>query len=185
MAEMLVGPLAHRADDLANVAASTRGTFTVVEVVGLTQLDLRVDAGLTERGSLQLPLKPSTVSIAHDVEALRLGPDEWLVVAPLDSGSVVERLQRSLDGLHHSLVDVSANRAILDVGGERRHVVLEAGCGIDLHPRVWFEGRCVETLLARAPVILQARASSTRVFVRPSFANYLVDWLLHAVADEG
>jgi sarcosine oxidase subunit gamma len=39
---------------------------------------------------------------------------------------------------------------------------------------------CAQTLLARVPVILQERDLATRVFVRPSFAGYLVDWLLDA-----
>jgi sarcosine oxidase gamma subunit len=36
---------------------------------------------------------------------------------------------------------------------------------------------CAQTLLARIPVLLQERGDATRVFVRSSFAGYLVTWL--------
>ncbi len=90
----------------------------------------------------------------------------------------MERLGSSLAGVHHSVVDVSANRATLDLEGPNRRALLEAACGIDLHPRSWSTWSCAQTLLARVPVILQERPDATRVFVRPSFAGYLLDWLV-------
>jgi sarcosine oxidase subunit gamma len=58
--------------------------------------------------------------------------------------------------------------------------LLSKGCSLDLHPREWRAGMCAQTLLARVPVILQQRASEKRVFIRPSFAHYLIDWLTRA-----
>ncbi len=180
MADVLVSPLAHRAADLASVAASTRGAVTVEEVVALTQFDLRLRPADAGRLPLPVPLEPNTVFASGEVDALWLGLDEWLLVAP--SGGPFPVLETALEGVHHSLVDVSANRAVLDLGGDDRRSVLEAGCGIDLHPRAWREGRCAQTLLARVPVILQERAGATRIFVRPSFAGYLASWLIDAVS---
>jgi sarcosine oxidase subunit gamma len=73
-------------------------------------------------------------------------------------------------------VDVSANRAVFDVIGRDRGDLLAKGCGLDMHPRSWRAGLCAQTLLARVPVIVQERADATRVFVRPSFAGYLLAW---------
>ncbi len=39
---------------------------------------------------------------------------------------------------------------------------------------------CAQTMLARAQVILHERSDSTGILVRPSFADYLVDWLIDA-----
>ena len=41
---------------------------------------------------------------------------------------------------------------------------------------------CAQTLLARAPVLLQERDAATRVLVRASFASYVGDLLLAAGA---
>jgi sarcosine oxidase subunit gamma len=145
------------------------------------QVDLRV--GSTE--GLDLPLVPNTWTVWLDGwEWLWLGPDEWLAAsADGSSKAVIAELQRALDGRQASIVDVSAGRALIDLGGERRHELLSHGCGLDLHPRSWTAGMCAQTLLARVPVILQERGDSTRVFVRPSFAEWLRAWMVDRVAD--
>jgi sarcosine oxidase subunit gamma len=60
--------------------------------------------------------------------------------------------------------------------------VLAAGCALDLHPRAFGPGRCAQTLLARAAVILEQTSGEPayRIYVRPSFAGYLADWLRDA-----
>src|SRR5438309_1103652 len=127
------------------------------------QVDLRV--GSTE--GLDLPLVPNTWTTGSGGwEWLWLGPDEWLAA--------------SSDG---SSKAVSAERAVIDLAGEGRFELLSHGCGIDLHPRSWTAGMCAQTLLARVPVILQERGDGTRVFVRPSFAEWLRSWMGDRVAD--
>ncbi len=39
---------------------------------------------------------------------------------------------------------------------------------------------CAQTMLARTQVILHERPETTGILVRPSFADYLVDWLIDA-----
>ena len=160
--------LAGRARDLARVAR---------EVDAVAQVDVRVDSA---PASVGLPLEPNTWVANGDREALWLGPDEWLIVGPPGTDdSISKDLERALAGLPHSVVEVSAARAILEVEPAVRLDLLPQGCGIDLYPPSWREGMCAQTLLARVPVILQEREAGTRVFVRPSLANYLVDWLIH------
>jgi sarcosine oxidase subunit gamma len=162
------GALAGRTGDLARVAR---------EVEALAQIDVRVDSA---PASLELPLEPNTWIANGDREALWLGPDEWLIVGPPSTeDSISKDLERALAGLPHSVVEVSAARAILEVEPAVRLDLLPQGCSIDLHPRSWREGMCAQTLLARVPVILQERETGTRIFVRPSFANSLLDWFVH------
>lgn len=178
MAERAAGaaarsPLAGRAEDLAAVGAR--------EVAFLALVNLRVDAGLAARVPVALPSTPNTWSAGDGREAIWLGPDEWLVVGePGTAPAVVAELRAALDGLRHSVVDVSAGQAVVNLAGDARSDLLAQGCGLDLHPRSWRDGRCAQTLLANVPVILQERADATRVFVRPSFATYLVGWLRQA-----
>lgn len=127
------------------------------------QWSLRVDPSL----ATGLPLEPNTWIADGQREFLWLGPDEWLVM-----GAEPEALHG-----HHSIVDVSANRRVLELTGNDRVELLSKGCGLDLHPRSWREGNCAQTLLGHVPVVLQERRDATRVIVRPSFATWLIEWL--------
>ena len=61
--------------------------------------------------------------------------------------------------------------------------MLARGCALDLHPSVFPPGRCAQTLVARAQVILYRPDEHTfRLLVRPSFADYLRAWLRDAGA---
>jgi sarcosine oxidase, subunit gamma len=94
--------------------------------------------------------------------------------------AIAAELGGALDGEHHAVVDVSANRTVVELTGDGRVDLLAQGCGLDLHPRAWRPGSCAQTLLGRVPVLLQERDHATRVFVRASFAAHLADWF-HAV----
>ncbi len=166
--------LAHRAGDLAAISAA--GSVLVAEVPLLAQVGLRADPGSV--GALAVPLVPNTVRVEGDRTALWLGPDEWLITGPPGSASaIIEELHAGLGGTHHACIDLSANRAVLDLGGPEAIDVLERGCSLDLHLSLWTTGMCAQTNLARAQVILEQRSEATRISVRPSFADYLVDWL--------
>jgi sarcosine oxidase, subunit gamma len=155
----------------------------IERLAGLAQVDLRLDASLASRTGYPLPTEPNTAWEEADRGALWLGPDEWLLVGPAGHGpAIVARVEAALFGTHRSVVDVSASRVVLDLRGEHRRALLSKGCALDLHPRVWTSGRCAQTMLAKAPVILHERADATRVFVRSSFATYLGDWFRAAGA---
>ena len=178
MAELyLRSPLGHRAADLARL-----GT---VEVGHLAQIGVRCSA--EEAARLGFPLDPNTVTGDVERGVLWLGPDEWLVVGlPGTQEAVITELESALGGTHHAVVDVSANRAVIEMRGADRHALLASGCSIDLEAAGgWTPGRCAQTLFARAQVILQEMDGATRVFVRPSFANYVVDRLGAAASGEG
>jgi sarcosine oxidase, subunit gamma len=141
------------------------------------QIDLRLDPAHVDRLPFRLPREPNHVIESGDRSVLWLGPDEWLIVSDTPPPTAVSEIDASLAGVHHSAVDVSANRVALDLSVPSRLDLLSAGCGLDLHPRSWGPGRCAQTLVARVPVILWERGETTRVLVRPSFAPYLMDWL--------
>ena len=63
--------------------------------------------------------------------------------------------------------------------------MLAKGCALDLHPRAFVPGRCAQTLLARAQVILEQLDDEPayRLLVRGSFAGYVATWLLDAMEE--
>jgi sarcosine oxidase subunit gamma len=183
-------PLSHRTKELTAVAEGTLGAVKLTEAPLLTQIDVRLAPGARRAdGSVvdldgTMPETPNRSKRVGRRETLWLGPDEWLVVAPTSEGiELVAEMERTLEGVHHSVVDVSSNRAVLDVGGPRTLELLSKGCSLDLHPSRWANGACAQTSLARTHVILQRRDAEMRVFVRASFADYLVDWLLDAARE--
>ncbi len=103
------------------------------------------------------------------------GPDEWLIVAEGEAPDLLPRLERAVAGHRASVNDLSSSRVIIEIGGSAARDLLAAGCGLDLHPRVFGPGQCAQTLLARVPVILDQldAAPQCRVFVRRSYARWL------------
>lgn len=186
-------PLAGAADRLAATTRSSGGAVRLAELPFLAQVNLRLDpkgAAADAVGlalGLSLPVEPNTVVRAGELTVLWLGPDEWLVVGPPDTQRDLEQRIRAAAGDEHvAVTDVSAQRTTLLVSGARARDLLAHGCALDLHPRAFGAGRCAQTMLARAQVVLVARdepGAGFWVLVRSSFAGYLTDWLLDAAAE--
>jgi len=165
-------PLAGRTGDLDRLGAT--------ELAFLSQLDVRVDPATAV--TLGFPTESNTARTSGDRDVLWLGPDEWLVVGtPGAAHATGDELEASLAGLHRSVVDVSANRTVIELAGPSRHDLLSPACPIDLHPRSWGAGRCAQSVFGAAQVLLHERERATRLFVRPSFADYVLDQLLVSV----
>ncbi|MGW7054183.1 sarcosine oxidase subunit gamma [Streptomyces sp. NPDC054887] len=165
----------------------------MAELPYLAQINLRLDPKGPAADSIgdllgaPLPVKPDTVVRTGTLVILWLGPDEWLVVGPPDARDALrEKLADALGPEHGSVVDVSAQRTTLLVGGPRARDLLAHGCRIDLHPGAFGPGQCAQTTLARTQVILVPR-DGTRpgywVLVRSSFAAYLAEWLMDAASE--
>jgi sarcosine oxidase subunit gamma len=132
--------------------------------------ELELGSQVSVRGMVQpgFPVEPNT----SGGNVLWLGPDEWLVLGGREGDY--------LDAA--AAVDVSANRVCFELAGEDVEDVLALGCSLDLNPSVFAPGRCAQTLLARAQVILHRIELETfRILVRPSFAPYLSAWLEDAL----
>jgi sarcosine oxidase subunit gamma len=171
--------LVAHADDMAGMAARTGGRVRLEHEPFLAQISLRLEPSLAARAPLPLPLEPNTAWDDGTRAALWLGPDEWLVLGPTHSaGELIAELAAALEGEHRSIVDVSANRVSIVLGGPDRLDALASGCSLDLHPRSWRAGSCAQTMFAKAQVLLQERGDTTRVLVRPSFTAYVIERLL-------
>jgi len=163
-------------------------------IARLAQVSLRADATdpavarrLEDAIGTALPTAPGTVASTPDGErhTLWLGPDEWLIVGPDGSAASIESAIHEASGeAFVTTVDVSANRVGVDIAGPAARDLLGFGCSIDLDPPAFGPGRCAQTLLARAAVIVWQMDGSEdptyRILVRPSFAGYLDAWLADA-----
>jgi sarcosine oxidase subunit gamma len=184
--------LADYAERFTALSAARPGELSIRELPFVTQMNLRADpkdASLMQRLAASLgfalPVEPNSVASREDRRALWLGPDEWLVVGPDSQQYALERLLRNgLEGAFGSIVDVSANRTVLEIRGSKARDLLAHGVPIDLDARSFGPGRCAQTLLAKAQVIIEGRDEwAFHVYVRTSFAVYVASWLLDAAAN--
>ncbi|WP_010524330.1 sarcosine oxidase subunit gamma [Nesterenkonia sp. F] len=183
-----LAPLHRRLEEVSQPAPST---IRLAERPFTTQIGLRAvpdtaaHRSLAETLGVGLPDRVGEVTgDAADVAVLWLGPDEFLVVAPPNRSELVPLLQEALGAEPGQVVDLSANRTIIELGGSSARDVLDKGVPADLHPRVFPTGTAVTTTLGPAAVLLwRAAEENWWILPRVSFAEYTAQWLLDAVRE--
>ena len=178
-------PLAAMEDRIA--AAAFPGA-TLAAVPFVAQVGIRLDpagpaaARVAEALGLPLP-EANRVSASGGRRALWLGPDEWLVVAADGEERALVGILEDAIGADGAVVDLSANRTGLELSGPLSRDVLATCCSLDLHPRAFGPGRCAQTLVQKAGVLIEQRDADTfLLLVRPSFAAYVAEWLVDGMA---
>jgi sarcosine oxidase subunit gamma len=184
-------PLADRA--AATAAAGAPGAVALKLLPVNTQIDLRGNPGdrqftdgVRTAIGFDLPRESNRAATASERTALWLSPDQWLILAPFaERVAVLDKLRSSLAGQHVSIVDVSANRVVLELAGPKARETIAKGCGLDLHPRVFGPGHCAQSLVARSQALIWQTddAPTYRLLVRPSFAGYVADFLIDAMRE--
>ncbi|MBL6455052.1 sarcosine oxidase subunit gamma [Belnapia sp. T6] len=115
--------------------------------------------------------------------ALRLGPDEWLLLAEdAPAAALLPALEAARGGAPASLVDVSDGFLALPVEGEGALDLLAEGCPLDLETIP--EGGCTRSLYGKVEVVLWRRGPARwRLEVARSFAPHLRAHLAEAARD--
>jgi sarcosine oxidase, subunit gamma len=166
---------------------------------GLGKIDLRGDphgrgfmAAVGRVLDLLLPNEPCTSAARDQISALWLGPDQWLVTCPAnDTPALLAALREALAGVHAAITDVTDGRVAFRLAGPSARDVLAKGCPLDLHAPAFPPGRCAQTLLAKASVLIHLvddkpeGGASFDVYVARSFAHYLCTWLEDAGREYG
>ncbi|HST73464.1 MAG TPA: sarcosine oxidase subunit gamma family protein [Kocuria rosea] len=196
-------PLSHLHQQLADAAVAGERGVSLREIPFLTMVGIRVDPATAAAGALAakagvpLPAGHGAVTGTPGGTAiLWQGPDEFLLVGPEEPAGAAaghsglpgdpraQELVRALGQEPGQVVDLSANRTTLELSGPSARAVLEKGCPMDLHPRVFAVGTAVATTLGPVQVVLWRTAEQTwRIMPRPSFAEYVARWLLDAMTE--
>lgn len=193
MAEFTPQALSPLSGHVGPIGGPYHAGMVLREATGLSLINLRGDADKAFASHVEtvlgvaLPTVPNTTARTEGVSLIWLGPDEWLAVAEDgDSQALCDRLEEAMSRVHHAVVDLSDNYAVIEASGHAARWVLAKGWPQDLHPSVFKPGTCSQGMLAHAQIVLeQTDADAYRLFVRPSFAAYLWDWLVDAAADVG
>ena len=93
-------------------------------------------------------------------------------------------LSKLLTGQFASVVDVSSGSTTLVMAGEKVRAVLQKGCPLDFHPKVFTVGQCAQSHYFKAGVVLRPLANgNVEVIIRRSFADYFGRILADAVEE--
>jgi sarcosine oxidase subunit alpha len=154
---------------------------SAVRVIALAPtLRLNIRAGISAAATIgatlgvMLATVPCRAVTARGRAALWLGPDEWLVLAPLTETELAARLLVTLGTTPASIVDVSHRTIAIEVTGPRAAWCLNAYCALDLDPQSFPIGMCTRTVFAKAEILLWRLADETFYLeVARSFAPYV------------
>lgn len=141
---------------------------------------------LREVAGFRIAMEINRSTCNDDKLAARLGPDEWLLCAPLDAAAELERsVTAALGAEPHALVDVGHRYAALALEGPQAPTLLAAGCPLDLHPGTFSAGAATRTLLGKAEIVLWRLhdAPAYRVECGRSFAPYVYAFLREAARE--
>lgn len=137
--------------------------------------------------NLAMPITRFTASNGRI--AMRLGPDEWLLIAdePAGSETIAADLSRTFTGHGVSLVDIGHRNIGLELTGDAAGRVLNAGCPLDLDDRSFPTGMATRTLIGKAEVVLARLTDEPRyrIEVWRSFGPYIHAFLAEAAAGCG
>ena len=131
---------------------------------------------------IAMPETACRAEAASGRAALWLGPDERLLLAPAGlEDALGGELEAVLEGLPHSLVDVSHRQVALAVAGPAARELLASGCPLDLDDAAFPVGMCTRTVMGRAEVVLwRSSAEEYHLETGRSFAGYVLEWLKEA-----
>jgi sarcosine oxidase, subunit gamma len=153
--------------------------LTIEPEVPLGKLLLRCDAVVAEAAGaalgLVLPKTVNRASLGDGCRAIRLGPDEYLLLMAEERVEATGRnLGAALADRHHALVDISARLVALAIAGEAARDTLAAACPLDLHSRAFGPDQATRSLFGKAEIILDCLAPERfRLLTNRSFAPYV------------
>jgi sarcosine oxidase subunit gamma len=131
-------------------------------------------AAVGEALGVPLPITPCRTSGSADRVALWLGPDEWLIIADLNT-ELPETLPNA------SVLDVSHATTGIVVSSLGATWAINAFCALDLHLSVFPVGMCTRTLFGKAQIVLWRLGTDVfRIEAARSIAPYVWDLLEEA-----
>ncbi len=133
-------------------------------------------AKVSEHLGFDLPTTACRAASGLQLNALWLGPDEWLLMSEKSLASSTgwsNGIAKRLADIPCSLVDVSHRQVALEILGPCAENILSHGCALDLALSAFPVGMCTRTMYDKAEIILWRTASDRfHVEVWRSFARY-------------
>ena len=136
-----------------------------------------------------LPVAPNTYTQTYTkdkkLKVIWLGPNEWLIVIEYQSekNDIFSKLQSSNNDKETSVTDVSENRTIIRISGEKLFILLSKFLTLDLDKNLSDQLCCAQTLFAKVPILLVSNNPHEEIpeidlFINRSHANYIYSFLV-------
>ena len=176
-------------DSLINNKIQEHGNIKIQELPFINKINLRLDPRNKNYMSLCskilgiiLPIKPNTYSKNENVKSLWLGPDEWLILNE-SKNDLFSKLTTELKDEDTSVTDVSENRTVIRLTGEKIFILLSKFLTLDLDNNLFNQSCCAQTLFVKVPSLLIRNSNENEIpeidiFINRSHANYIYNLLV-------
>ena len=163
--------------------------FKIQEISFINKINLRFDpknkeymASCGKILDIILPTKPNTYSKNKNIKAVWLSPDEWLIVNT-DSNNLYDKLKNKLNKMDTSLTDVSENRTVFRISGNKLFVLLSKFLVLNLDKNLSDQSSCAQTLFVKVPILVLRNNDDNEIpeieiFVNKSHASYVYNLIL-------
>ena len=125
-----------------------------------------------------LPTKPNTYARNEKIKAIWLGPNEWLITNE-NKTNLITKLRNEIGDKDGSATDVSENRTIIRISGEKVYILLAKFLTLNLEKNLFNQNACAQTLFVKVPVLLvrnntnQITNPEIDIFTNRSHSNYI------------
>ena len=128
-----------------------------------------------------LPIKPNTYTRNENVKIIWLSPDEWLVINNKDD--LFKKLKDEIGNLEASVTNISENRTIIRISGEKIYTLLSKFLVLDLEKNLGSQSSCAQTFFVKVPILLIRNNDNNQnpvidIFANRSHANYIYNLIV-------
>ncbi|MGC9270175.1 sarcosine oxidase subunit gamma [Acidiphilium sp.] len=148
----------------------------------MRRFSLRVrEAALAAAGraiGLDLAVPINRAATAGGRAALRLGPDDWLILTAPTDPDIAAPLRTAMEGAAFSLVDISHRQTGIRLESPNAAAMLNACCPLDLDRAAFPPGMATRTLFAKAEIMLwRTGITAFHLEIWRSFTPYVIGLL--------
>ncbi|PPR79634.1 MAG: hypothetical protein CFH01_00299 [Alphaproteobacteria bacterium MarineAlpha2_Bin1] len=129
--------------------------------------------------NINIPKKINTFTSVNNVQLLFLGPDEFLLICPVDSRSkIIEKIKNIPFNYSFDITDVSFNRVVIEISGKKCDELILSIASIPKNS--FIAGSCIQSQMANTQVIMMCLDDNYKykILVRSSFSEYFSDVLI-------
>lgn len=168
--------------------ALSSGDVTIALIEERARYSLRLKSSdvtaVKKASGLKLPTKIGGSSTTKDVTCLKLGPDEWLVIADMKQKLELNKQFAKISNDYVcSVTEVSHRNVAFDIKGEGAVKMVNVGCSLDLSIEKFPIGKVTRTIFESASIILlRTGEQSFHIECWRSFGPYLRDYFARVVS---
>ena len=129
-----------------------------------------------------LPIKPNTYNKSDSSNIIWLGPNEWLLTNKKEKDLFIQ-LRNELGDLEASVTDVSENRTVIRISGNKIFKLLSKFLVLDLDKNLSDEFSCAQTLFVKVPILLvrnfkENETPEIDIYSNRSHSNYIYNLIV-------